>query len=289
MNESSVKKIVVGLIIIALGFGGVLSGCKRERTGFYGYVDNDMRFISSDFGGMLTKVNVTEGDAVKQGQSLFILEPYPEEWSAAEAKMDIIAAQSYLEDLYGQMDLARKKLSRRQELKKNAFAFQEAIDIAQTQYASLQEQLSSAKANLEANQITLKKFLWMLNKKDVSAYADGSVFDIFYEEGEIVPAASPVLALIVPEDTKIVFFIPEGQLSQIKRGDKVVVTCDGCQDNIEAVVSYISNKPEFTPPVIFSEQVRSNLVFMIEALPDISIRKSLNIGQPVSVRLKEKT
>ena len=40
---------------------------------------------------------------------------------------------------------------------------------------------------------------------------------------------------------------------------------DGVQGTIQGKVSYISPKAEYTPPVIYSQESREKLVFMVEA------------------------
>ena len=61
------------------------------------------------------------------------------------------------------------------------------------------------------------------------------------------------------------------------------VRCDGCVGEVTARVSFISRTAEYTPPVIYSTEERSKLVFLIEARPDEAER--LRVGQPVSVAL----
>ena len=46
-------------------------------------------------------------------------------------------------------------------------------------------------------------------------------------------------------------------------------------------MSFISRTSEYTPPVIYSLDERSKLVFLIEALPERP--DALRVGQPVSV------
>jgi HlyD family secretion protein len=46
-------------------------------------------------------------------------------------------------------------------------------------------------------------------------------------------------------------------------------------------VSFIAKQSEFTPPVIYSLDERSKLVFLVEALPDRP--GALRVGQPVDV------
>jgi len=51
-------------------------------------------------------------------------------------------------------------------------------------------------------------------------------------------------------------------------GDIVKVQCERLRRRFKARVSFISGSAEFTPPVIYSLDERSKLVFLIEALPD---------------------
>ena len=57
-------------------------------------------------------------------------------------------------------------------------------------------------------------------------------------------------------------------------------SCDGCQAGLSAMSSYISPRPEFTPPVIYSRETRDRMVFLVEAVPSAR----LNPGQPVDVQ-----
>jgi HlyD family secretion protein len=52
-------------------------------------------------------------------------------------------------------------------------------------------------------------------------------------------------------------------------------------------VSYVSTEPEYTPPIIYSNENRAKLVFMIEARPAAQQDPgpALRPGQPVEVML----
>jgi HlyD family secretion protein len=63
----------------------------------------------------------------------------------------------------------------------------------------------------------------------------------------------------------------------------VTVRCDGCSGDLTAKVSFISKTAEFTPPVIYSLEERSKLVFLVEALPVEPA--NMRVGQPVDVLL----
>jgi HlyD family secretion protein len=92
------------------------------------------------------------------------------------------------------------------------------------------------------------------------------------------------MAVLPPGNIKVRFFVPERMLARIAIGDEVRVTCDGCPNNITAPVTFISRNVEFTPPVIYSLEERSKLVFLVEARPPQT--DMLRVGQPVSVEVK---
>jgi HlyD family secretion protein len=107
-----------------------------------------------------------------------------------------------------------------------------------------------------------------------------------YREGEWVQAGSPVVCMLPPENVKVRFFVPETLVGSISLGQYVVLHCDGCQAVIPAKVTYISIEPEYTAPIIYSNETRSKLVFMIEAHPLPDKASGLHPGQPIEVRFK---
>jgi len=110
------------------------------------------------------------------------------------------------------------------------------------------------------------------------------VQQIYFRQGEMVAAGRPVLSILPPGNVKIRFFVPQAKLPQIAVGDTVRVHCDGCDNDLDARVSFVSRSAEFTPPVIYSTEERSKLVFMIEARPPQGGDR-FRVGQPVTVVL----
>jgi HlyD family secretion protein len=106
-----------------------------------------------------------------------------------------------------------------------------------------------------------------------------------YRSGEWVPAGSPVVRMLPPENIKVRFFVPEAVLSSLSLGHKVAIRCDSCAADISASIRYISNQAEYTPPIIYSNDTRSKFVFMVEARPQPADAVKLHPGQPVQVSL----
>jgi HlyD family secretion protein len=54
---------------------------------------------------------------------------------------------------------------------------------------------------------------------------------------------------------------------------------------MSAMVNFISDRAEFTPPVLYSKENRAKLVYLVEAKPAADVAAKLNAGQPVDVVL----
>jgi len=80
---------------------------------------------------------------------------------------------------------------------------------------------------------------------------------------------------------KVRFYVAEPDLPKITIGNKVRITCDNCASDLTAKIYFIATSAEYTPPVIYSLDERSKLVYLIQARP--SRPDSLRVGQPISV------
>ena len=99
----------------------------------------------------------------------------------------------------------------------------------------------------------------------------------------MVTAGRPVVSLLPPANIKVRTFVPEARLTTLHVGDVVKVHLDGIAEALSAKVSFIAPQAEYTPPVIYSQENRSKLVFMIELRFDDAVAAKLHPGQPVDV------
>jgi len=235
-----------------------LAACAEGRNpGFQGWVEADLIFVSPDEYGRVETLSVREGDIVEKGAPLFTVD------SDLQAN-DVEMAKATLAN-------AEVAYERAQALLKTATGTQKAFDEAEAALRTAQARLSSAQTKLA-------------RRKAMSPVA-GSVQQIYYRPGELVPAGRPVVSLLPPGNIKVRFFVPETELARISLGQPVSIYCDGCKAEVPAKVTFISRSSEFTPPVIYSLDERSKLVFLIEARTETPAE--LRVGQPVDVRLGE--
>ena len=144
------------------------------------------------------------------------------------------------------------------------------------------DQIVAAESNVRALEAALARAEWDLSQKRQTAPQDSLVFDTLYREGEWVPAGRPVVVLLPPDNVKVRAFVPETRIGAVQPGGTVRVSVDG-REPVIGTVSFISPRAEYTPPVIYSQETRSKLVFMIEAVFDRDTSMTLNPGQPVDV------
>lgn len=247
------KLAAVSALVLA---GLALAGCdKGNERQLQGWVEAELVFISSDEQGRIETLKVREGDQVKQGDVLFTVDDDLQ-------KADVVVKKS-------SVTTAQQNFDRAKELLKTAAGTQKNFDDAEAA-------LRQAKANLAWSETRLAR-------RNAYSPADGIIQQVYYRPGETVSAGKPVVALLPPQNLKLRFFAPEPLLPEIKYGETIAVSCDGCEKGLTAKVSFIARSAEFTPPVIYSLDERAKLVFLIEARP-VEPEK-FRVGQPVTVTL----
>jgi HlyD family secretion protein len=148
------------------------------------------------------------------------------------------------------------------------------------------KEIAAAQADVDAARAVLAQSDWRLAQRAIASTAKGVVQDTFYSEGEWVASGSPVVSLLPPGNIKLRFFVPETAVGSLKIGQPVRAACDGCSAPVAAKISFISRQAEYTPPVIYSREQRTKLVFLVEARPEPADATKLKPGQPLDVSLQ---
>lgn len=310
-----------GLLLLALLC--LLPGCRPPHSpAVQGYVEGEFVYVSSPLAGALASLPVQRGDQVRAGDPLFTLDDTPEKAARDQAAGQLAQARAELEDakkgkrpteiasLQAQLDeaqaalaLAGQDLARQETLaatpggaaaqdldRARSTQAQDSRRVAQLEadletawLGSREDQIAASEAAVRALQAALARADWDLAQKRQSAPQAGLVFDTIYRPGEWVAAGRPVVALLPPQNVKVRAFVPETAVGAIHPGDPVRVLVDGVASALAGKVSFISPQAEYTPPVIYSQESRGKLVFMVETVFDAATAANLHPGQPVDV------
>jgi len=312
----------LGFAVCALA---ALAGCHREAANrFQGYVEGEYVYVASPFAGQLETLSVKRGDWPKPGDPLFALECGLETAARDEADRKLVQGRDNLEDAKKgrrptELDSAEAQLKQaraasvmsEKEFKRQTDLYHRGVssaddfdralstrdqddhhvrqleaDLATAHLGSRDDQIAAAEANVHALEAALAQADWNLAQKRQSCPQSGLVYDLLYQQGEWVPAGKPIVALLPPENVKVRAFVPEGKVGSIQPGERVNVFVDGVGEPFAGKVTYISPQAEYTPPVIYSQESREKLVFMIECRFDSASAAKLHPGQPVDVEFR---
>jgi HlyD family secretion protein len=201
----------------------------------------------------VTQLNVREGDEVKVGEELYAVDDDLQQANLNQNKATLANAQQ---------------------------SYDRAAMLSKTG-AGTQATLDAAVAALRVAEAQVYNTQTRLARRVGYAPVIGTVQQIYFREGETVPAQRPVLSIMPPGNMKIRFYVPEPELPKLAIGDEVRVTCDNCAADLTAKIYFISTTAEYTPPVIYSLDERNKLVYLIQARP--ARPDALRVGQPISV------
>ncbi|HET7211463.1 MAG TPA: HlyD family efflux transporter periplasmic adaptor subunit [Methyloceanibacter sp.] len=315
--------VLVGALVLAAGVLVLTTFTANEDSEFPGYMEADLVLVGSEQGGRIEALAVEEGESVKQGDPVFILESSEQEEAVAAAKARVTEAEARLADAKAEVqrpdeikvleaalaqaqamrEQANNNLDRARALFEKGWITKAQLDDAVAQHdrheaavAEAEKRITAARlpgrsdmidavaANVEAARYALAEAEKNLGKRKVFAPAGGTVEEVYFRPGEVVKVGQAVVALLPPRNLKVRFFVDEPDRARLRVDQRVALSCDGCPPDLHAKINFIAREAEFTPPVIFSREQRQKLVYLIEARPE-GEAEALTAGQPVTVTL----
>lgn len=298
----------------------IIPGYGDNPTPVYnGYVDAEFVYVAPSVTGRLQNLSVKEGDPIVAGQFLFDMDASKQraalraanagvsqaqanlrnlETGSREAEIEVIRAS--LAEARAAQALAQTTLQRTDDLFAREIVTQARVDAdraaleqanahvaqlqAQLEVAELparSEQVIAAEATLDAARAQADEAAAQLNDLRVTAPVQGTVDKVYFDAGEVAAAGTPVISILPPDQLKVLFYLPEPVRSDFAVGEVMALTCDGCADGITARISRIASDPQYTPPIIYSRDQRTRLVYRAEAALDRGT--GLLPGQPVTL------
>lgn len=310
-------------LILVLFTASLLSACQPTvlEDSITGYVEAELRLVAAPQAGWITEQTIKEGDVISIDQVLFKLDSTQQLAQYEQARQNQLAAEANLLDLQkgarpeevqallsqlqetkARHDLAKTELQRIQSLVNKGLTTAEQLDRAKTEAAVTQAQVQTIEDNIEiaglggridsliraeaqirsaAAQVDAQNY--QLSQRTVTAQITGLVHDVYYHTSEYVPAGAAVMALRLTDQDKVRFHLSQAKLNEISIGQTITINADGIDQDLTATINYIATTAEFTPPVIYSKDSRTKLVFLIEA--QLAAGHTLPPGLPVDVRL----
>ena len=327
------KKIIILVVLAAAIAGGVYGYRTWQRdqaaengTEFTLYGNVDIRKVDLGFrvAGRLATLFFEEGDAVRPGQQVALLDrvPYENDVALAQAARDradaeltrllngtrpqeIRQARARVTEAEASLKALEEQFQRNRALVKvNAISRQAFDDIQASRDAARarltssraaltlalegfrKEDIAAGRSQLAEAEARLEQARIRLGDTAIIAPADGVLLTRVVEPGAIVAAGQTVATLSLNHPVWIRAYVPEPELGKIWPGMPAQIYTDSRPDHpYRGHVGFISPEAEFTPKNVETPRLRTDLVFRLRVVTE-NPDEGLRQGMPVTVKLE---
>lgn len=318
-----IRASLAGVLASALGCAG-----KEDPSviRLNGRIEAAMVDLAPKVAGRVVDVRVREGDRVRAGDLLVLLDLGETAVAVDRDRSSVAAARSRLRDLEAgsreselaagraevadrraALDLATKELERQQFLLSRKVGTERDLDRARTEaeraraalaasenrLALLREgarrwQVDQAARDVDRAQAQLEQSRTVVSEAELRAPADAVVLHRMVEPGQLVAPGQSGLTLAFTDRLYVRTFVPEPALGRVKQGQRAEVIVDAHPDRtFPATVGEISREAEFTPKAVETREERVNLVYAAKVYLDGGWNVPLVPGQPAEVLVRD--
>ena len=318
------KKICLIIIpFLSLLYVGCGTNNNKNSIEATGTIETVNVVLSSKTSGEIKELRIIEGDKVKQGDTIMIIDTevlylqLKQQESGVEMsraqfdllrngsrKEDVELSESSLNQAQSNYEQAKNDLERLQKLYQTQTITKKQYDDAATHFDLMNDQLSSAKENykkirniarpeelkqaeakLQQSVATADLIKKNINDSYIVSPLNGVVVKKYFEIGETVSPMSSLVKISDLTNVELYIYVTELELGKIKLGQKAEVTVDAFKDKkFEGKVTYISPEAEFTPKNIQTKDERTKLVFAVKIeLPNPDFE--LKSGMPADAKI----
>jgi HlyD family secretion protein len=279
----------------------LMAGCNTndKASDAQGTFEADEVIVSSEVPGKILALNIEEGSVLAKDSIVGIVDSVPLLLQKAQVEASINALHEKTLDVSPQIKLLQDQIGVQKVQLANALYEKERttkliaadaattkqlddwnsqIDVLQKQIAVNEQQIKVQETNTgtQNNSIMsesdpLKKSIAEINDQVKRAYItnpiNGTVLTKYAMAGEITAAGKALYKIADLSVITLRAYITGDQLAQVKLNQSVTVLVDDGNSGYKqypGVVTWISDKAEFTPKTIQTKDERANLVYAIK-------------------------
>ena len=319
---------VVVLALAAIGAGwfwwnGREARQAKDELVLYGNVDIRQISLAFDGSGRISELRAEEGDHVKAGAVIGLLDTRTLELQAKQAEANVEAQRQTLLRLRNgsrpeeiaeirarlasaesDAQRAEQELSRATRLQESRAVSMQDVDqarnAAEVAKAKLEEmratlrlaelgprdeEVAGAEAQLSATEAQVALLRHQIDLGTLRVPTDAVVRSRLLEPGDMATSQKAVFSLALTRPKWIRVYVHEPDLGKIQPGMKAKVFTDSHPDQpVSGTVGYISSVAEFTPKAVQTKELRTNLVYEVRVIVEDDA-DVLRLGQPATVHL----
>ena len=278
-----------------------ITGCNlnNQQSDASGTFEVDEVIVSSEVPGKILSLNLEEGSVLAKDSIVGMIDSVPFELQKAQVEATIGALQQKTMDVKPQIKLLQDQIlvqkaqlnnalyekSRIERLIKADAATTKQLDDYNTQIDVLQKQIAVTEQQIKVQETTtgtqnssvlseskplhrsVAQIEDQLKRTNIKNPVSGTVLTKYAMAGEVTAAGKALYKIADVSVITLRASITGTQLSQIKLNQQVKVLVDSNANKFReypGVITWISDKAEFTPKTIQTKDERANLVYAIK-------------------------
>jgi len=278
-----------------------LTACGRNQNKFdaSGTFEADEVIVSASATGKILSLDIDEGSRLSKDSIVGLVDPTDLSLQKEQVQASIAALNEKTADAAPQIKMLQDQLTvqqtqldnllhehaRIENLLKEDAATKKQLDDINFQIESIKKQMNVTmqQINVQRNNIATQnrgilseskplqkraeQLQELLNRTNVTNPIDGTVITKYAETGEITSNGKPLYKIANLSTLNLRAYVTGDQLPQIKLGQQVSVFVDSSAKKyrkLSGVVTWISDKAEFTPKTIQTKEERANLVYAMK-------------------------
>ncbi len=287
-----------GLIIpIALVIGGgyllwqklAPEGLPEGFASSNGRLEAERTDIATKFPGRISQVLVKEGDIVKAGQKLVIMDSAELEAQLLEARAAVDESKQLLDQAIAllaqrksEQTLAEQEYQRARTLGRKGYTPTEKVEQRKAATTTAKSAVRAAQAGIKrasagVTAAIARKTRLEQNLKDyiLTAPVGGRVQYRLAQPGEIIGAGGKILTILDLSDVYMTIFLPTKDIGKLEIGAQARIIPDAApQYVIPANVSFVASDAQFTPKYVETRSEREKLMFRVKVrLPEEILKR----------------
>ncbi len=326
MKRARVVPVVLAVVVLAVAAYVVFLRPHPDANELMasGTVEATEAGLGTQAPGRIDSILVREGDRVRTGQELVVMDRVELRARVAQGQAQEAAARALLAELERgsrpeevaqareaarateqRLADAQRDFDRTQRLLQGGAVSQEtldkaklALDVAQSQREQTAQQLQLVETGPRPERVAAQRAAVAqagamvqqaeaaLSHAVVRAPFDGVVTVRDREPGETVGAGAPVVTVMNVDDRWVRIYVREDRLGAVQLGQTATITSDTYPGKqYTGTVSYLSSEAEFTPRNVQTTEERVKLVYAVKVRITGDPGHELKSGMPADVHL----
>jgi len=275
----------------------LLSGCSnnKDKADAYGNFEATEVIISAETNGIIISFDKNEGASISKGETVALIDTTLFHLQKKEIDASMNSVRTRISSISSQNDILKQQIEnldvnigRISKMLKDDAATQKQYDdltgqadVLRKQIAANNTQKASVASELgiyESKKATLNE---QIARSSVKSPIAGTIIEKYSEAGEITAAGKPLFKLADLTLIRLKVYVSGAEIGKIHTGQTVTARIDDGKKGyrtFQGVISWVSDKAEFTPKIIQTKEERVTFVYAVKI--DVNNDGSLKSGMP---------